>query len=168
MINKWDKRFLELAEHVSNWSKDPSTKVAAVIIDNKNRVVSLGYNGFPRGCNDCEDILNDRDKKYQRVIHAEPNAILFAQKDLTGHTIYTYPFSPCNNCSALIIQAGITRVVAPSASDELKERWKDNMAVARQMFTEAGVILEITDNDFSRVIDSNIKTVEYNTTLNRN
>lgn len=142
-MDKWDKRFLGLAEHVSNWSKDPSTKVGAVITDNQNRVISVGYNGFPRGVNDCEKILNDREKKYQRVIHAEPNAILFAERDLTGCCIYTFPFPPCNNCSTLIIQSGIKRVVAPDASDELKERWKDSMAVAEEMFKEAGVELVI-------------------------
>ena len=140
-MDKWDKRFLDLAELVSTWSKDPSTKVGACITDHQNRVISHGYNGFPRGVNDCEEILNDREKKYQRVIHAEPNAILFAERDLTGCTIYTYPFQPCNACTTLIIQSGIKRVVAPTASAELKERWKESMAVAEEMFEEAGVEL---------------------------
>ena len=139
----WDKRFLGLAENVSTWSKDPSTQVGACITDNKNRVVSVGYNGFPRGVDDNKDYLNDRNKKLQRTVHAEPNAILFAQKDLTGHSIYTYPFQPCHNCAALIIQAGITKVVAPAASDELKERWHESMVAAEEMFEEAGVELFI-------------------------
>ena len=139
----WDKRFLGLAENVSTWSKDPSTQVGACITDNKNRVVSVGYNGFARGVNDNEDYLNDRAKKLQRTIHAEPNAILFAQRDLTDHTLYVHPFPPCVNCAALIVQSGITKVVAPDASAELKERWADSMAAAEELFKEAGVELFI-------------------------
>ena len=142
-MNKWDKRFLELAEHVAQWSKDPSTKVGAVISDDKNRIVSLGYNGFPRGVNDCEEILNDRSKKLPRVLHAEENAILFAQKDLEGFSLYVFPFQPCSMCSRIIIQSGIKRVIAPEASDELKERWKESMEISQQMFKEAGVELVI-------------------------
>ena len=143
-MTNWDKRFLELAEHVAQWSKDPSTKVGAVIVDSKKRVVSLGYNGFPRGVHDCRDNLNNRDQKYKRVIHAEPNAILFAQKDLTDCSIYTWPFQPCSACTTLIIQSCIKRVVAPAASDELRGRWKESMAIAEEMFKEAGVKLIIT------------------------
>jgi len=142
-MTKWDKRFLELAEHVSAWSKDPSTKVGCCITDSKNRVVSVGYNGFPIGVDDNEDYLNNRDKKLQRTIHAEPNAILFAQRDLTDHTLYVYPFPPCVNCAALIIQAGITKVVSPDASAELRERWHESMIAAEEMFEEAGVELFI-------------------------
>lgn len=143
-MNKWDLRFLNLAEHISQWSKDPSTKVGCCIADDKNRVVSLGYNGFPRGVDDDEALLNDREIKLQRVIHAEPNAILFAKQDLTGCTIYTYPFQPCARCTTIIIQSGIKRVVAPECSDELKERWKESIEISEQMFKEAGVELVIT------------------------
>ena len=142
-MTKWDKRFLGLAEHVSQWSKDPSTKVGACIVDPTNRVVSISYNGFPRGVDDNEDYLNDRAKKLQRTIHAEPNAILFAQRDLTDHTLYVYPFPPCVNCAALIIQSGIVRVVSPEASPELRERWHESMVAAEEMFKEAGVELSI-------------------------
>ena len=142
-MTKWDKRFLGLAEHVSQWSKDPSTKVGCCIADTKNRIVSVGYNGFPIGVADNEAYLNDRDKKLQRTIHAEPNAILFAQRDLTDHTLYVYPFPPCVNCAALIIQSGIVRVVSPEASPELRERWHESMLAAEEMFKEAGVELSI-------------------------
>ena len=142
-MDKWDKRFLNLTEHVSQWSKDPSTKVGACIVDPTNRIVSIAYNGFPIGVDDNEDYLNDRDKKLQRTIHAEPNAILFAQRDLTDHTLYVYPFPPCVNCAALIVQSGIVRVVSPDASPELRERWHESMVAAEEMFKEAGVELSI-------------------------
>lgn len=141
-ISKWDKRFLELAKHVSQWSKDPSTKIGACIADDKNRVVSVGYNGFPRGISDSEEYLNNRDKKYKRVIHAEANAILFAEKDITGCVIYT-SFQPCAACSTLIIQTGIKRVIAPEVEGELKDRWSESLKISKQMFDEAGVELVI-------------------------
>ena len=142
-MTKWDKRFLGLAEHISTWSKDPSTQVGACIVDKANRVVSISYNGFPRGVDDNEDYLTNREKKLQRTIHAEPNAILFAQRDLTDHTLYVYPFPPCTNCATLIIQSGIVRVVSPDASPELRERWHASMVAAEELFKEAGVELSI-------------------------
>lgn len=144
-MTKWDKRFLGLAKHIAQWSKDPSTKVGCCITDSKNRIVSVGYNGFARGVDDNPTYLTDRDKKLQRTIHAEPNAILFAQRDLTDHTLYVYPFQPCANCTTLIIQAGITRIIAPAASAELRERWADSMAASEEMLRDAGVTLEIVD-----------------------
>ena len=108
---KWDKRFIALAEHVAQWSKDPSTKVGAIIVD-KNRIVSEGYNGFPTRLPDKEEWLNDRQIKYQYIIHAEINAILYAKTDLVGCTIYTWPLIPCIRCVPIIIQSGIHTVVS--------------------------------------------------------
>ena len=138
-MNKWDKRFLKLAEHVSGWSKDPSTKVGCVIADSKNRVVSIGYNGFPVGVDDSKEIYENRDLKYQRTIHAEANAILFAKQKLEDCSIYVWPLPSCANCAATIIQSGIKRVVAPEPTSEQKKRWKDSFDTSSQMFKEAGV-----------------------------
>lgn len=146
-MDKWDNRFLNLAAHVSQWSKDPSTKVGSCIVGPTNRVVSVAYNGFPVGVDDSPKYLNDREKKLQRTIHAEPNAILFAQRDLTDHTLYVYPFQPCVNCAALIIQSGITRVVSPIASAELRERWHESMLAAEELFSEAGVELVLVGKE---------------------
>lgn len=151
-MDKWDRRFLGLAENVSTWSKDPSTKVGCCITDSKNRIVSVGYNGFARGVDDSPEYLNDRDKKLQRTIHAEPNAILFAQRDLTDHILYVWPFPPCTNCAALIIQSGIKKVVAPDASAELKERWADSMAAAEAMFDDAGIELVIVNKEQKQLL----------------
>jgi dCMP deaminase len=136
---KWDNRFIELAKLVGSWSKDPSTQVGAVIVDDDHVVVSLGYNGFPRGVEDSEERLIDRDKKYDIIVHAEANALMFAKTSLEGCTLYTWPFEPCSRCAGLIIQSGITRVVSVVQNDE---RWKKNFMVARQLFNEAGIILE--------------------------
>ena len=92
ILKKWDLRFLEMSELVSSWSKDPSTKVGSVIVDNDRRVISLGYNGFPKGVAD-NDRLNDREEKYKIVVHAERNALLFANTDVKNCSIFTYPFN---------------------------------------------------------------------------
>lgn len=138
-MNKWDFNFLSLAATVSSYSKDPSTKVGAVIVDDNNRIVSMGYNGFPKGIKDNER-LNDRILKYQMVIHAEINAILFADKQVENCTIYTFPFMPCSNCSSVIIQKGIKRVVSVPSNEE---RWTANFKQSEEMFKEVGVDLEI-------------------------
>lgn len=136
---KWRDRFLGLAAHVATWSKDPSTRVGAVIADGRQRVVSVGFNGPPRGTDDST--VSDRDRKLLRTLHAEENAILFAQRDLAGCTIYvTHP--PCAHCAALIVQAGIGRVVHAVAAQAFEGRWADQLDEARAMLAEAGVILE--------------------------
>jgi len=138
---EWDFRFLELAASISKWSKDPSTKVGAVISDENNRVVSVGYNGFPKEIRD-DSRLHDREMKYQIVVHAEINALLFAERSVKGCTLYTWPFMPCSRCASAIIQAGISRVV----SVENKEpRWADSFRLAHDMFTEARIPLVLAD-----------------------
>ncbi|MQF98520.1 MAG: dCMP deaminase family protein [SAR202 cluster bacterium] len=138
MINSgWDNRFLEMAELVASWSKDPSTKVGAVIVDEDRRVLSLGYNGFPLGLSD-DKRLDNREIKYKMIVHAECNALLFCSEPPVGATIYTYPFMPCPKCAGMIIQTGITRVVSYKSNNE---RWSEEFALSRNMFKEAGIEL---------------------------
>lgn len=137
----WDDRFMQMAALVATWSKDPAGKVGAVIVDSSNRVVSIGFNGFPRGTSDSQDLYEDRDEKIRRVMHAEANAILFAQRDLSGCTLYSTR-QPCGQCAAMAIQAGISRVVYLKS---ISERWKDDYETSRSLFKEAGVnVIEIT------------------------
>ncbi|MCP5006875.1 MAG: dCMP deaminase family protein [Planctomycetes bacterium] len=110
-MNKWNKRFIEMAYLVASWSKDPSTQCGAVIIDTSNRIISTGYNGFPQGTSDDPALYGNRDEKLRRVIHAEKNAILFAKQDLTNCTLYVVPMPPCSQCAGMIIQSGISRVL---------------------------------------------------------
>lgn len=94
-------------------SKDPSTRHGAVIVDENNRIISTGYNGFPRSIND-DSLSWGKPEKYQYVIHAELNAILNSNKNLTNSTLYLYSekdYLPCSHCAATIIQQGITTVV---------------------------------------------------------
>jgi len=134
-----DNRFLDMAKLVSTWSKDPSTRVGAVIVDPSNRLVSVGYNGFPKGVTDNERLL-DRDKKYDIIVHAEVNAILFSNRTLKGCTMYTWPFQPCPRCAGLIIQSGIRRVVSITNTNP---RWVENFTTAKQLLLEASVSLDI-------------------------
>lgn len=136
----WDRRFLNLARHVSTWSKDPSTKVGAVVTADRF-VLGLGYNGFPPGCDDSPEIYADRPRKYRRVIHAEMNAMLNTMGKI-GRTpnlhIYCTLF-PCSACAAAMIQFGIKAVFSPEPTPEEIERWGDSFKESQEMFVEAGV-----------------------------
>lgn len=134
-LSKWEQRFIEMARLVATWSKDNSTQVGAVIVDKRKRIVSIGFNGFPAG---VDDTILDRDQRLRRTLHGEQNAILFAQRDLAGCTIFvTAP--PCSQCAALIVQSGIRRVVYPIPSPEFAARWKESCDEALTMFVEADV-----------------------------
>lgn len=137
---KWDLRFLDLAKFISTWSKDPSTKVGAVVTDHENRVVSIGYNGFPKNISDDDERLDNRDTKYKIIVHGEMNAILFANKSLQFCTLYTHPFMPCPRCASMIIQTGIQRVVSYNS---MPDRWKDEFELSKSLFKEAGVELKL-------------------------
>ena len=136
----WNKRFIELAMHISEWSKDPSSKVGAVIVDANRRIVSTGYNGFPRGVVDSKERLENRDIKYRMVLHAEENAIMFAKQNLQGCSLYVTTMPPCSHCAALIIQSGIKHVYTPKC--DIPDRWTESVAITKQMFSESGVTLD--------------------------
>ena len=137
-MTDWNQRFLSLAEHIAQWSKDPSTQVGAVIVDPCRRIVSTGYNGLPQGVDDTDNRLHTREIKYEMIVHGEINAILFAKQDLLGSTLYTWPFMPCSRCASIVIQSGIKTVVAPLNDSP---RWKDSFQLSQTMFAEAGVRL---------------------------
>lgn len=142
---KWDLRMLRLAREVSTWSKDPSTKVGAVITDAGHRVLSVGFNGFPKGVEDKEEWLNDRSKKYPLTIHAEKNAIAFANSaDLVDATIYTYPMPPCVPCTSYLLQNGISRVVSLMLEDEGHvERWGKDVELSRDLLLGANKLYQV-------------------------
>jgi dCMP deaminase len=139
-MTDWNRRFLALAEHIATWSKDPSTKVGAVIVDADRRIISTGYNGFPRDVEDLDQRLNNRDVKYEMIVHGEINAIVFANQSLQGAVLYTWPFMPCSRCAGIVIQSGIRTVVAPYNDNA---RWKSSFELTEQMFRESGVRLII-------------------------
>lgn len=137
VITKWDRRFMELALHVAQWSKDPSTKVGSVIVRPDRRIVSLGYNGFPSGVCDHGERYAERAVKYKFVSHAERNALDNVSQDVTGCTLYS-TLQPCPDCAKSIIQKGIAEVV--TIIDETRKELLDEfMNYSYIMFKEANI-----------------------------
>ena len=135
----WDRRFLTLAEHVAQWSKDPSSKVGAVIVGTDKRQVCFGYNGFPPGVADTEARLNDRPTKYRLVQHAERNALDNCNFGTKGSTLYVTR-CPCSECTKSIISKGIIRVVYAPHPD-FDARWAEELEWTRKLLMEVGIPL---------------------------
>ena len=139
----WNKRFLNLATHISDWSKDPSTKVGCVVVGPDREIRSTGFNGLPRGIEDNSERLNNREIKYPMICHAEENAIMHAARigiSLKGCTAYvTWP--PCTRCARSLIQAGILTVIYPK-NTEIPDRWASDFELSINMFKEAGIELK--------------------------
>jgi len=133
----WQNWFIGLAKHVATASKDPSTKVGAVIADDQRRICGVGYNGFPRKVNDHPDRLDDRPTKYKFTVHAEVNAILNSKGSTDGAVMYC-TLHPCSACALLIVQAGITKVVSPP---QTIDRWVEDAKIAAEILEEGGVKL---------------------------
>jgi dCMP deaminase len=136
----WDTRFLLLARHIAQWSKDPSTKVGCVVVGPDREIRSTGFNGFPRGIEDSLERLNDRERKYPLVCHAEENAIMHAARigvSLKGCIAFvTWP--PCTRCARSFVQAGLSEVVYPAAL-EIPDRWQEDFGISSRMLDEAGL-----------------------------
>ena len=142
---KWDIRFIKLAQEVSTWSIDPSTKVGCVLVKNK-RVISTGYNGFPKGISDNFDRLMDREQKYEITVHAEVNAVTTAALhgvSTEGSTAYI-TLMPCSRCASVLINAGVTAVCV-LANPVIPDRWLSNFILASNLLAEAGVTYQTID-----------------------
>ena len=140
MVISWDEYFMGLAHLSALRSKDPNTQVGACIVDNENKVVSIGYNGMPRGCKD-ENMPWEREggfltTKYAYVVHAELNAILNSPRSVKGCTLYVSLF-PCNECAKAIIQSGIKKVIY----DSDKYNGTDGNVASKKMLNDAGIEL---------------------------
>ncbi len=136
---KWALRYFEIAQLVSTWSKDPSTKVGAIIVGDKGQIIAQGYNGFPRGVEDRQERYDQREIKYKFVVHAEMNAILNALyngSSVAGASIYIHNLPVCQECAKAIIQSGIARVFIDT---EIDGKWMEAWQFSRIMFREAGV-----------------------------
>lgn len=142
---KWHVRFLRLAQEVATWSKDPSTQVGCVLVRNR-RVVSTGYNGFPKNISDSFDRLMDREQKYEITVHAEVNAVTTAALHgvSTEGCLAYVTFSPCSRCASVLINAGI-RAVYVSGGIIVPDRWLQNFILASNLLAEAGVTYKTID-----------------------
>lgn len=133
---------LDMARHVAKLSKDPSTKVGAVLFDERRRLVSAGYNGLPRGVEDSEERLTDRSVKYRMILHAEANCLAFATAPVQGCTlVVTHPC--CAQCAAMAIQMGVAHVLWPAPDADMISRWGADIRLAETMFGEAGVQVHV-------------------------
>lgn len=140
MDDKWHYRFLELADCIAAWSKDPSRGVGCVIVSPSKQIVSTGFNGLPRGVEDRPERL-ERPAKYDLVCHAEVNAIVQCARNGVspiGCTLYS-TFFPCIQCALVIIQAGIVEVVTYEVTQD-DARWVESIAKSRSVFEEAEVV----------------------------
>lgn len=144
----WDEYFMGVAMLAALRSKDPNTQVGACIVSEDNKILSMGYNGFPNGCSDDEFPWNregeDYDTKYPYVTHSELNAILnYKGGSLKGAKLYVSLF-PCNECAKAIIQAGIKKVIYASNKYDMTM----SVRASKRMFDAAGI--EYIPYQFSR------------------
>ena len=142
----WDEYFMGVAQLSAKRSKDPNTQVGACIVNPDKRIVGIGYNGFPMGCEDSifpwgKTDTNKLNTKYPYVVQAEANAILNSASSVKGSTLYVSLF-PCNECAKLIIQAGIKHVVYMND----KYRTEDSNVASRRMLDAAGVTYSKMDD----------------------
>jgi deoxycytidylate deaminase len=119
---EWKDHFIAIAHAIATKSKDPMSKVGCVIVDEDQRIVSTGYNGFIKGCDESK-LSWERPAKYQYVVHAEANALLFAHRNLKNATMYLTD-APCDNCLKHLLQAGIRKVYY-SKADIMVQRGTD-------------------------------------------
>jgi dCMP deaminase len=142
MSSLWNERFLALAREVSTWSKDPSTKIGAVAVRDR-QILSVGYNGFPRGVEDTAERLNNRETKYKYVVHAEQNLIYNAVNNgisLKNSALYVWGLPVCSECAKGVIQAGFSKVYwATDSNKTIDKRWEVLYNSTVEMFNEVGI-----------------------------
>jgi dCMP deaminase len=136
----WDRRFMDLARHVGEWSKDRSRRVGCVVVGTHNEVRAMGFNGFPRGVDDENEARHERPTKYLWTEHAERNTIYNAARagtSLESCRMYI-PWFPCMDCARAIVQVGIKELVAikPDMTDD---QWGAEFRAALELFAETGV-----------------------------
>lgn len=152
-MNKWHNHFLEIALLHAKLSKDPSTKVGAVIVGKDRELIGAGFNGFPRGIEDTPERLNDRETKLRLIVHAEMNALLAGAKlgiPVQGCTMYIaatdksgeiWGGPPCPRCFVHIIQAGITSIITHERKS-VPTKWEDDLNYSMELIKEVGIKYE--------------------------
>ena len=150
MSSKWDIRYLQLAENIASWSKDPSTQIGAIAVGTKGQVLAQGYNGFPRGVEDRVEYYENRETKYKYVVHAEMNVIYNATYNgvsLDGATLYVTGLPVCSDCAKGVIQVGIKRVVMKEQN--IPSKWIESWKTTAGMFDQAKInweFINVTDS----------------------
>ena len=148
MTDHWDTRWMAVAKLFASFSKDPSTGVGAVAIDSRKRLVASGFNGLSRRIDDSPERLQNRELRIKLTVHAEINLLVSAERSLRGCTVFVYPMPPCAACASALIQAGISRVVAPAPAPDLADRWGESIELAVMAMREAGVKVDILEGRY--------------------
>jgi dCMP deaminase len=142
---KWLNRWFEEARQKSLWSKDPSKQIGAIAIGESKQILSVGYNGFPRGILDTPERYQDRETKYKYVVHAEKNLIYNAcltGTSLKGATIFVHGLPVCAECMKGLIQVQVAQIYSLG---EINERWIESTEFAKSLAREANIIYEHFD-----------------------
>lgn len=137
--------FMRVAYEIASNSKDPSSKVGAVIVDQNKRIISTGYNGMVAG---CDELLMswERPIKYSLVVHAEMNALLYAKNDLSSCTLYT-THGPCANCLKHALQAGIRRIYYDNPGIVRDRGTKEEKEAIHRLMISTGAVVENLNNN---------------------
>jgi len=141
LSKKWIDKYVELAKHIASWSKDSSKKIGAIIFDDNHSVLSTGYNGFARGCNDDVKERKIKPLKYKWTEHAERNAIYNAARTgvpLKDSTMVVVGLFTCTDCARAIIQSGVKRVIC-NKPDFTIPHWGEDFKIAHEMLQEAKI-----------------------------
>jgi len=139
---------------VSTWSKDPSTKVGAVLVGSNGQVLSQGYNGFPRGLDDDLSLYRVKEFKYQHIVHAEENCVynaVYNNTPIKDSKIYITGLPICHNCAKVIIQCGISEVIIDTLPNK---NWTDSAIIAAKMLRDCSV-------EYNIIVDEEIKSVDF-------
>ena len=143
LSRKWIKRYMGIAQEISTWSKDPSTKVGAVVVcKSSGQILSQGYNGFPRGVVDAPEKLSDREEKLKWVVHAEMNCIYnasLAGVSLKGATLFVHGLPVCPECAKGVVQTGIDCVYMRVDTKNADVWMKKFAEVSSVMFDEVDI-----------------------------
>lgn len=144
----WNVRFMELADYISQWSKDRSTRVGAIIVNDRNPI-SMGYNGFPRGSDDNNDERHERPDKYEWVLHAEENAIINAARhgQQTKDCEMYVSWFPCSKCAGMIVNSGIKKLFCDKRPDFSNPKFGNGFKISLKKLEEGGVEVIYLDYD---------------------
>lgn len=156
---EWINRYFDLAEQISLWSKDPSSKIGAIIIADHGQIISQGYNGFPRKIHDLEKRLEHRETKYKYIVHGEMNCIynacLTGQK-LNNTKLFVYGLPICSECAKGVIQSGISHTFMKFPTIK-NLNWLESFSFTKEMFNEANVYYEVY-NEYNELVEKNEST----------
>tara|TARA_Y100001937_G_scaffold27190_1_gene39024 strand:- start:21137 stop:21598 length:462 start_codon:yes stop_codon:yes gene_type:complete len=147
--NTWKSRYLDLAERISHWSKDPSTKVGCIVIGKDGQVLSQGFNGFPRKFSDDLELYVMRETKYRFIVHAEMNAIYHATLNgisLKNSVFFIHGLHVCHECAKALVQVGAKGVVMRQTK-ETSTKWAESFHYAQEILTQGGIEYEIFSSE---------------------